>query len=309
MKKRIQKLVVGVLLTTVLTTSAVAQSKIYEFPFDNSYAATVGTGTFTANDSTSFVIDRHGNTNGALNIVNTGCDATLTGLPYGTASRSVALWVNINQHDQNTIGGLYNMLFKYGTSSQSNAFSGSAGLSTVYLMSYDDNILVYNPTDTAEWNHFVFSFNESGSAAKIYKNGVEILSGTMPSLNTINDNDLFRLGTGPGNEFWFNGAIDDLQIYNYALSASEVALLHNPSFSTNDISLKNIMSIYPNPTKNVLNIETSEKTNIKIVNILGAIVTTQNLQTGNNTIDVSTLTNGVYFIQTANGGAVKFIKE
>lgn len=306
MKKRILTLAVAFATGTATLN---AQTKIYEFPFDNSYAATVGTGTFTANDSTSFVPDRHGNVNGALNIINTGCDATLTGLPYGTASRSVALWVNINQHDQNTIGGLYNMLFKYGTSSQSNAFSGSAGLSTVYLMSYDDNILVYNPTDTSEWNHFVFSFNESGSAAKIYKNGVEILSGTMPSLNTINDNDLFRLGTGPGNEFWFNGAIDDLQIYNYALSATEVALLHNPSVGVDEIALSSIATVYPNPANSIINIVAKENTNITIVNLLGATVATQNLQTGSNTVNVSNLTNGVYFIQTANSGVIKFIKD
>lgn len=70
-----------------------------------------------------------------------------------------------------------------------------------------------------------------------------------------------------------------------------------------------IMSIYPNPTNSVLNISTKTNTTIKVVNILGATVTTKTLNTGENTIDVSNLENGVYFIQNENGGAVKFVKE
>lgn len=292
-----------------LSLAVTAQTRIYEFPFDNSYSATVGTGSFSANDSTTFTTDRYGNANGALNIINSGCNATLSGLPYGNSSRTVALWAKIHSQNDHTVGLNYNMLFKYGTSSQSNAFSASAGSVYVQLMSYDDNILVNNPTDTAEWNHFVFSFNESGSAAKIYKNGVEILSGTIPSLNTLNDNDLFRLGTGPNNELWFNGAIDDLQIYDYALPASEVAVLHNPSVGIDDIAPSNFTAVYPNPANSILHIETKENTNIKIVNLLGAVVATQKLQTGNNTIHISKLTNGIYCIQNEKGGVVKFIKQ
>src|SRR5690606_22071962 len=117
----------------------------------------------------------------------------------------------INEHNTNH-NSLYNMLFKYGGSSHSNALSGSAGPFRAYIMSYNNNAYVSDSTDTGVWNHFVFSFEESDSTAKIYKNGVEILSETMSGWNTLNDNDTFRLGTGPGHELWFDGAIDDLKI-------------------------------------------------------------------------------------------------
>lgn len=68
-------------------------------------------------------------------------------------------------------------------------------------------------------------------------------------------------------------------------------------------------AIYPNPTNSILNIKVKETTNIIIVNMLGATVATQKLNAGNNSIDVSTLTKGIYFVQSSNGGAVKFIKE
>lgn len=83
----------------------------------------------------------------------------------------------------------------------------------------------------------------------------------------------------------------------------------NKILSTKSIEGDNFTSIYPNPTNSVLNIAAKTNTNIKIVSVLGTVVSTQQLHTGNNTIDVSNLVNGIYFIQDANGGAVKFIKE
>jgi hypothetical protein len=75
------------------------------------------------------------------------------------------------------------------------------------------------------------------------------------------------------------------------------------------------IQIYPSPANTILNIDISttlnadESTNITIVNILGATVATQQLKTGNNTIDVGHLTSGVYFITTETGASIKFVKE
>ncbi len=73
--------------------------------------------------------------------------------------------------------------------------------------------------------------------------------------------------------------------------------------------IENKISLYPNPTNSVLNVEAKENTNIKIVNMLGAAVVTQKLSEGNNSINVSNLTNGVYFISNDKGGVAKFVKE
>lgn len=70
-----------------------------------------------------------------------------------------------------------------------------------------------------------------------------------------------------------------------------------------------INAIYPNPSNSVLNIETNEIINIKIVNVWGVIVATQYLVKGINRVDVHNLSNGVYFIYNDKGPAVKFIKE
>jgi len=60
------------------------------------------------------------------------------------------------------------------------------------------------------------------------------------------------------------------------------------------------LSIYPNPAKNTLNIvyNGSEVLNLEVTDITGKKVMSQTLKT--KTIDVSGLTNGLYFVRLYN---------
>ena len=80
------------------------------------------------------------------------------------------------------------------------------------------------------------------------------------------------------------------------------------SAGINDIE-QTVLSVYPNPAHTILNIETKENTTLKIVNLLGEIMISQHAKEGNNTINVSELPSGIYFVQTENGSATKFVKE
>jgi uncharacterized delta-60 repeat protein len=74
---------------------------------------------------------------------------------------------------------------------------------------------------------------------------------------------------------------------------------------------ENKITIYPNPTSNILKIETCETINdIRITDLAGRTTTVSNFE--NNKIDVSNLSNGIYFIKikTNNGDfEQKFIKN
>jgi len=75
------------------------------------------------------------------------------------------------------------------------------------------------------------------------------------------------------------------------------------------------LSIYPNPVTSQLTLNTNEKTNsINIIDISGKVVKTIPIaiDTTTNTIDVSNLTKGIYFLQVQTENdivSVKFIKE
>lgn len=79
--------------------------------------------------------------------------------------------------------------------------------------------------------------------------------------------------------------------------------------TVNEVAGSSLLTIYPNPTSSILNIEAKENTKMKILNVLSETVTVQELKTGNNNIDVRHLTSGIYFIHSDKGGTVKFIKE
>ena len=67
--------------------------------------------------------------------------------------------------------------------------------------------------------------------------------------------------------------------------------------------------LYPNPTGSVLNIKGQEILNIEIYNNLGQFLLRKN---NSNSVDVSSLSKGVYFIKVSDGinaSIKKFIKE
>lgn len=69
------------------------------------------------------------------------------------------------------------------------------------------------------------------------------------------------------------------------------------------------ISVYPNPTNSILNIEVSQPATLSIVNVLGDVITTETINEFGK-LDVSNLTSGIYFIkETKSGKAIKFIKE
>ena len=82
-----------------------------------------------------------------------------------------------------------------------------------------------------KWHHIAFTYDGSNTAAgiKLY------VDGNADSLTTLQDadpgtlvNNSFEIGKRNGGiEGYFNGSIDDVRIYNRALSAGEVLDLYN----------------------------------------------------------------------------------
>ena len=286
------------------TLSAPVPQIVAEYNFNNTRNNVNGTAPFTNNAGLSFVADRNGNGNSAINIANTGTRATIPNLPYGDNPRTISLWVKLN-----VMRADYNMLFSYGQQSNSSSNGGSMNAGGVMYLGYNNN---YQAPSTANatntWYHLVFTYD--GTNAKIYKNGT-FLGTTAKSWNTLNNSDAFDLGVGVGGELWFDGAIDDLQIYNYTLTDSQVANLYSTqTLAVTDVSAKNKIQVYPNPVKDVLNIKSDLGVkNVEIFSLDGKKLK----QTNQSKINVSQLSSGVYIIKTMNDkGNVetqKFIKN
>ncbi|MHC4621200.1 MAG: LamG domain-containing protein, partial [Planctomycetota bacterium] len=77
------------------------------------------------------------------------------------------------------------------------------------------------------WNHFTFIKDANKGEMYVYFNGEEAdsLSGASDTLAGVR-NTTFRIGSGTDGEDDYEGKMDDVRIYDYALSATEVAELY-----------------------------------------------------------------------------------
>ena len=66
--------------------------------------------------------------------------------------------------------------------------------------------------------------------------------------------------------------------------------------------------VYPNPANNMVNIVVEENVNCVIYNMAGQAVAKQALIAGNNTVDISNMKAGVYFISAGNSNAKLVVK-
>lgn len=73
------------------------------------------------------------------------------------------------------------------------------------------------------WTHFAVT--QQGTAYALYVNGLLVDSGTTIALNTANANA--SIGSLSRSTWFLNASVDDIRMYNRALSASEVQAIYN----------------------------------------------------------------------------------
>ncbi|MDX5437676.1 MAG: T9SS type A sorting domain-containing protein, partial [Pontibacter sp.] len=111
------------------------------------------------------------------------------------------------------------------------------------------------PADGQTWIHVAATFD--GSIARLYVNGVENRTKTLDGAPPININNLpLAIGAQHDGNRTFSGAMDDVRVYNRALSAEEILELASTQ-STGSLSAssnegmnstnENNIVAYPNP--------------------------------------------------------------
>ena len=71
------------------------------------------------------------------------------------------------------------------------------------------------------------------------------------------------------------------------------------------ITNNELISIFPNPTSGILNINAIEaSSSVEVYNVIGDKVYTSSLVKGNNVIDLSSLSNGAYFVKLNSNGTI-----
>lgn len=161
--------------------------------------------------------------NGVNSVVNV---ANSSSLNFGSGDFSISVWYyngkNVTPND--------NILGK-GAGFNANAIglglrSRNSGTSVEFCVNGGSGTcprITASGTLTNSWNHVVAVVSRTNNLSTLYVNGVP--SGTMAWAPTYTDT--FGLTIGQGENDFFPDKIDDVRIYNRALSATEIKQLYN----------------------------------------------------------------------------------
>ncbi len=137
---------------------------------------------------------------------------------------TVALWVNIYD---NTIG--YHPIISRGPYTYPfNVKMENSRVRPSFRTIDNSYYSIYSTTDLmiGEWYHIAFSYNDG--TGRVYVNGNEEDSQTVTGSDELwLTNGTKYTSIGKVLEYYFEGTVDDIRIYNRALSAAEIAALYN----------------------------------------------------------------------------------
>jgi hypothetical protein len=211
------------LLLFVFTVQLFSQTPIQEFKFDGDRSNVENSNSFLG--VAKFVDDRAGVAKSALRVDNTVLEITILNLPLSNTPRTVSVWVKYNDVS------IANYIWGYGDFFNAQYF-GLIQQSATNAKS-DLNLASWGPTNDAvvstsiavnTWYNYTVTYD--GLTSKIYRNGELIRSSLSP--RKITSGNIFTIGA-MAKKVSINADIDDLKIYDVALSSAEVAKLYDSS--------------------------------------------------------------------------------
>jgi hypothetical protein len=289
------------LVTVVLVFSVLvkAQNAIQEFNFNGTLSNTSNTISFSG--YAKYVKDRNGVVNGALSITNNVFEASISNLPLSNSRRTVSIWVKYNDVSAT------NYIWGYGSFKSAQYFGllqQSTGTSKADLnlagCGSNNDVIVTTSIASGVWYNYIVTYD--GLTSKIYRDGVLIKSSVSP--RRLTSAVIFEIGK-MGTAVSMNADIDDLKIYDIALSAEEVAVMYD-----NDSVLASNDEIIMRTGAKGVQKKGDEKFNVKLSTPLeivnpkvSEIYSSEGLKVlsgDKNVIDITTLPEGTYLLKVSN---------
>lgn len=251
------------------------------------------------------VPDRFGVANRAFSLAAGGkIFANIPNIPVGAADRTISVWAKWSGLSFVNAAHVAN----WGSTGSGELFGvGVFKNNEWYTFGFDEpNGYDLSSTVVADtqWHHIVGMY-QSG-VMKVYVDGT--LKASNPKvLNTI-FTYLF-IGNRPDepNDSYFTGSVDEVRIYNRAISDAEVTAIYNGDLSVANVGKGSLdCSVYPNPAKDVLYIQNAKPGfKVAIYDMVGKLVRSQQLTNGNQ-VDIAGLAgNKQYIVKVSYEGLVK----
>lgn len=284
------------------------------FSLNNTWNDSAGISTPAVNYGAIKIPDRNGKTdfavafNGLGSYINMGTD-----LSFGTTT--IAFWVkpgNLSQVEV-IMSNLFNM--NQSTSTQYEVrinanYRIDFFLGNVNSGSFQSYVSV-NPVSKVKWTHVVAEIENNCTGYKLYLNGALDSQVGISGITYTKCTNPFVLGarSNPNTENPYSGSLDEIMIFNKALTATEVLQVYS---LTNGIN-KNIqcheITLFPNPTKSEIQINAEDEILlIKIIDLKGQLVLTETNFVGDNkthTINIADINQGIYYMIVETKAGIK----
>ena len=147
--------------------------------------------------------------------------APTTGMPMGSAEYAVSFWVQLD------VTSGWQMIYQYGQRVSTHVNAGCVNGTQPWHLYWDNDLKDQSPMVADQWQFVVMQFN--GTHKQIWVDGIKIAESATQAPDTI-DEDAFRLGNSGRNHSnydKFDGMLDDVAVWNKALTAEDVAVLWN----------------------------------------------------------------------------------
>ena len=249
-----------------------------------------------------------------------------------STSFSIGLWIKPMNNTYGTGPNYHAICEKWGSANDASylfeLFTNGVPAFRTHNSGNDAVIEARGPVSFDVWTHLCYT--QSADTGKLYVNGIldTTVTGMLTPMAMNNDllfgsNDAYNAGwTGDA----FEGLIDDIGIWNRALTQQEINQLYNQNIcyqtitvtdtllinvnltNLNPVTYQNTIKVFPNPTNDHITIDFGPNYaslsgySIRIDNTMGQVMFTSQVQQQSAYIDLNTWTGvGVYFIYLLDG--------
>jgi hypothetical protein len=171
-------------------------------------------------------------------------------LNSATQSISISIWFNINNWYSVNNSGYFPIMSKSNLSASYGNYRNGLTISSSGIKGFYGTL---NSDITGEdtlnfqlnnWNQIVYTINDANNSGSVYLNGILLIQGltSYTGWSTTNTLPLIFGMDKPGIVDYANGKLDDIGIWNRALTPQEISDLYNANVCANDLIISPIIN-------------------------------------------------------------------